>query len=109
MFLADTPEIKVPNVKLVDKFGAARYARGAKFSGAFREAYPSMLISYVCVFGGAAEGPKCDEGVKVCTNRVEIPDSLPTFPPNSGDPPGCRWVRKTAFISFLDNLVEAKK
>jgi hypothetical protein len=105
VFLADTPEIRASKAKIVERFGAVSVS-AVKFSGVFKEAYPSMLISWVCVFGG----PKCDEGVKVCPDQFELPSSLPSFPPDSDDRPlGCRWVRKAAFIAFLDNLIEATK
>ena len=101
VFLADTPK----TAKIVDKRVA-----NVGYSGVFEEAYPSIRVWYVCVFGGAPEGPRCDEGVKVCTDHIKLPNSLPSFPPDSVDPPSaCRWVKKAAFISYLDGLVEAAK
>jgi len=58
----------------------------------------------------ASGGQGCDYGARVCTDYIKLPKSLPAFPPDSEDLPfGCRWVRKAAFISILDNLSEGKK
>jgi hypothetical protein len=101
----DTPKISASKAKIVERFKAVSVS-AVNYSGVFEEKVPSMLISWVCVFGE----PKCDEGIKICPDQFELPSSLPSFPPNSDDRSlGCRWVRKAAFIAFLDNLVEATK
>ena len=59
----------------------------------------------------AAFGVECEHhGVRVCTDYIKLPKSLPAFPNGGGDPPfGCRWMEKNSFISVLDELGEKKK
>jgi len=53
---------------------------------------------------------KCDYGVRVCTEYIKLPQSMPAFPPEANDPPfGCRWVRKAVFISLLDTQDKPKR
>ena len=57
------------------------------------------------VFSGASGEQQCDYGVRVCTDYIKLPKSLPVFPNGGDDPPfGCRWVRKDAFILVLNEL-----
>ena len=76
----------------------------------FDEGYSSMETSYECVFDGKEIAQKCDYGVRVCTDYVKLPKSLPAYPPETNDPPfGCRWVRKALFLSMLDTLANTNK
>ena len=76
----------------------------------FDEGYSSMETSYECVFDGKEITQKCDYGVRVCTDYIKLPGSLPAFPPETNDPPfGCRWVRKALFVSMLDTLTHTNK
>jgi hypothetical protein len=76
----------------------------------FNEGYSSMETSYACVFDGKEIAQKCDYGVRVCTDYIKLPKSMPAFPPEVNDPPfGCRWVRKAVFISLLGTLATPKK
>jgi hypothetical protein len=69
-----------------------------------------MQTSYECVFEGKDTAQKCDYGVRVCTDYIKLPKSIPAFPPESNDPPfGCRWVRRDVFASVLDGLSDPKK
>jgi hypothetical protein len=80
------------------------------YSEVFDKGYSSMVTSYACVFDGKEIAQKCDYGVRVCTDYIKLPKSLPAFPPEDNDPPfGCRWVRKAVFISLLDSLANPKK
>jgi hypothetical protein len=64
-----------------------------------------METSYACVFDGKEIAQKCHYGVRVCTDYIKLPQSMPAFTPEANDPPfGCRWVRKAVFISLLDTL-----
>jgi len=75
------------------------------YSEIFNEGYTSMETSYECVFGGKEMAETCDYGVRVCTDYIVLPKSLRTSPPLSEETAfGCRWVRKTAFISVLETL-----
>jgi hypothetical protein len=77
---------------------------------AFNEGYTSLETSYGCVFDGKDVEQKCDYGVRTCTDYIRLPKSMPTFPPRTEDPPfGCRWVRKSAFVSLLDSLAGQRK
>jgi len=77
----------------------------------FNEGYSSMETSYACVFDGKGDrAQKCDYGVRVCTDYIKLPQSMPAFPPTDNDPPfGCRWVRKALFVSLLDTLTNPTK
>lgn len=76
----------------------------------FNQGYSSMETSYQCVFDGKEIAQRCDYGVRVCTDYIVLPKSLPTFPPTTADTPfGCRWVRKDVFVSLLDSLRETRK
>jgi len=80
------------------------------YSEIFDEGYTSMVTSYECIFDGEDIAQRCDYGVKVCTDYIRLPKSMPTFPPKIKDLPfGCRWVRKAAFVSFLDALSNRRK
>ena len=75
------------------------------YSEVFNEGYSSMEISSSCVFNGKEIAQKCDDGVRICTDYIKVPKSIPAFPPEANDPPfGCRWVRKSVFICLLDDL-----
>jgi hypothetical protein len=80
------------------------------YSEVFNEGYSSMETSYACVFDGKEVAKKCDYGVRVCTDYIKLPKSMPAFPSEDENPPfGCRWVRKALFISLLDTLANPKK
>lgn len=71
----------------------------------FNEGYSSMEISYQCIFNGNGPTDKCDYGVRVCTDYIKLPKSLPVFPPMSEDTAfGCRWVRRDGFLTYLRSL-----
>ena len=81
-----------------------------QYGEVFDEGYGSMMISYECVFGGRGIAQQCDYGVRVCTNYVRLPKSIHTFPPAKEDTAfGCRWVRKTVFVSLLETLGRKKQ
>ena len=78
--------------------------------GGFQRRVLIKESSYACVFDGKEIAQKCDYGVRVCTDYVKLPKSVPAFPPENNDPPfGCRWVRKTVFISLIDTLGNPKR
>jgi hypothetical protein len=80
------------------------------YSEVFDEGYSSMETSYECVFDRKEPAQKCDYGVRICTDYIKVPKSLTAFPAEDDDPPfGCRWVRKTPFISLLNTLDTPKK
>jgi hypothetical protein len=80
-------------------YGTVHYAE------VFNEGYSSMMNSYECVFDGKEISAQCDSGVRVCTDYVKLPKTMRTFPPKTQDTPfGCRWVRKSAFMSLLKKL-----
>jgi hypothetical protein len=104
LFLRNVKSPINPKTTGIASYGTVRY------SEVFNEGYSSMETSYECVFDGKEIGHKCDYGVRVCTDYIKLPKSMPAFPPENNDPPfGCRWVRKAAFISLLDTLANPKK
>jgi hypothetical protein len=68
-----------------------------------------MESSYERVFDGKEIAQKCDYGVRVCTDYLKLPQSIPVFPKENDPPFGCRWARKAAFVSLLDTLAGPKK
>jgi hypothetical protein len=104
LFLRNVPKPIAPKTTRSANYGAVRY------SEIFNEGYSSMEVSSACVFDGKEISQKCDDSVRVCTDYIKLPKSIPAFPPENNDPPfGCRWVRKGIFISLLDTLANAKK
>lgn len=104
LFLRSSPKTLTPKATSNSSFGSIQY------SEIFNEGYTSMETSYECVFDGKDIGQRCDYGVRVCTDYIKLSKSTPTFPPMSKEPPfGCRWVRKTAFISLLNALGSTKR
>jgi hypothetical protein len=90
--------------KAAASYGTVHYPR------IFDEGYSSMETSYECVFDGDEIAQKCDYGVRICTDYIKLPKSMPAFPPEENDPPfGCRWVRKNTFLYLLADLGKEKK
>jgi hypothetical protein len=78
------------------------------YSEVFDQGYTAMMTSYECVFDGADMTQRCDYGVRVCTDYIKLPKSMPVFPPLTENVPfGCRWVRKTALLEELGALQKA--
>jgi hypothetical protein len=103
-FLRNVSKPMVPKSTSSPGYGTIRYAEE------FNEGYSSMETSYECVFDGKEIAQQCDYGVRVCTDYILLPKSTPTFPPITEDTPfGCRWVRKTVFISLPEKLGGARK
>jgi hypothetical protein len=99
LFLHDASKTISPKTTSSSGFGTVRYAE------VFDEGYSSMEISYECVFDGPEASQTCDYGVRVCTDYIKLPKSMPAFPSEGNDPPfGCRWVRKAVFMSFIEGL-----
>ena len=99
LFLRNVAKPLVPKTTSNASYGTVRY------SEVFDEGYSSMETSYECIFDGKEVREHCDYGVRVCTDYIVLPKSLPAFPPMTEEPPfGCRWVRKTLLISVLGSL-----
>jgi hypothetical protein len=93
VFLYNKSEMLSPKTKSPTGFGRIRYGE------IFNEGYSSMETSYECVFDG---DNSCDYGVRVCTDYIKLPQNVPVFPSMSEEVPfGCRWVRKSLFLSLL--------
>jgi len=68
------------------------------------------MVSYECVFDGKDTAQQCDDGVRVCTDYIRLPKTVRAFPPVTENTPfGCRWVRKSVFVSLLEDLANSKK
>lgn len=63
-----------------------------------------METSYECIFDGKDVDHKCDYGVRICTDYIEIPANFQSYPEDAEMPFGCRWVRKSLLISTLEGL-----
>jgi hypothetical protein len=73
----------------------------------FNQGYSAMASSYECVFGGSESREQCDEAVRICTDYVVLPKSIPTFPPREDNITfGCRWVRKQPFLQAIQWMAE---
>jgi hypothetical protein len=104
LFLRNVTKPITPKTTATASYGTIPYFE------VFNEGYSSMETSYACVFDGKEIAQKCDDGVRVCTDYIKLPKSMPAFPPEVNDPPfGCRWVRKAVFISVLGTLATPKK
>jgi hypothetical protein len=102
LFLRNRPEPITPKPNSVS-YGKIHY------SEVFDEGYSSMETSYECIFDGRETRDQCDYGVRVCTDYIKLPKGARTFPPEGQDAPfGCRWVRKTSFLSLLEGLHNPK-
>ncbi len=74
VFLRDVPKTISPKSTSSAGYGIIHY------SEIFNEGYTSMEISYECVFDGKDIAQRCDYGVRVCTDYIKLPKSMPTFP-----------------------------
>ena len=81
------------------------------YSEVFSKGLTMMLTDYKCIFDEKKPSAEhCDYGVRVCTDFIKLPKSMPTFPPLMDDTPDdCRWVRKKAFMSLLEKFSKSKK
>jgi hypothetical protein len=101
VFLRNGKEAAVPTTSPTAGHGAVKYLE------VFNEGYSQMESSYACVFDGSVSNQSCDYGVRVCTDYIVLPRVVRAFPREKNDPPfGCRWVRKSKFISILDELAK---
>jgi hypothetical protein len=99
LFLRKVKEPAVPKEARNPAYGTVRYLE------VFNQGYSAMETSYECVFDGKIPSQSCDYGVRVCTDYILLPKEVRAFPPEENDPPfGCRWVRKSNFLSLLDDL-----
>ena len=104
LFLRDVPKPITPKATSNTGYGTIQY------SEVFNEGFTSMETSYECVFDGKEIARKCDYGVRVCTDYIKLPKSIPAFPPKRNDPSsGCQWVRKDLFASVLNGLANPRK
>ena len=104
LFLRNVDQPITPKTTATASYGTIHYSK------VFNQGYSSMETSYECVFDEEGVLPKCDYAVRVCTDYIKLPKVMSAFPPESNDPPfGCRWVRKTGFLSLLDTLGRPKK
>jgi hypothetical protein len=104
LFLRSVAKPLIPRTTSNFSYGTVQY------SEVFDEGYSSMEISYECTFDGKEIARKCDYGVRVCTDYILLPKSLPTFPPMTEETDfGCRWVRKDTFIAVLGTLRKSMK
>jgi hypothetical protein len=103
VFLRNAKEPAVPKDANNPAFGTVKYLE------VFNQGYSSMESSYECIFDGTIPSQSCDDGVRICTDYIVLPKGVRAFPPEKNDPPfGCRWVRKTKFISLLNELADDK-
>jgi hypothetical protein len=98
-FLRSEKKPLTPNTTPGANYGVVSYA------AVFNQGYTSMETDYQCVFNGKETQEQCDYGVRVCTDYILLPKSTPVSPPMSETTAfGCRWVRKTTFLSLLRSL-----
>jgi hypothetical protein len=99
VFLRTEKRPLTPNTAPGANYGVVAYA------AVFNQGYTSMETDYRCVFVGKETKEQCDYGVRVCTDYILLPKSTPVSPPMSENTAfGCRWVRKTTFLSLLRSL-----
>jgi hypothetical protein len=104
VFLRKVSKPIAPNTTSSTGFGTIQYAE------IFNEGYGSMETSYECVFNGNEVAQKCDYAVRICTDYIKLPTSMPTYPPMTDETPfGCRKVRKSVFVAALDTIGGPRK
>jgi len=104
VFLRNVKEPGVPKDAGNPAYGTVRYLE------VFNQGYSAMETSYECIFDGMIPSQSCDYGVRVCTDYIILPKGIHAYPPEKNDPPfGCRWVRKSKFLSLLDDLAHEPK
>lgn len=74
VFLRNVSQPLQPKPTSGRNYGTVRYAE------IFNEGYSSMMSSYECVFDGADSAQKCDYGIRICTDYIVLPKSVPVFP-----------------------------
>jgi hypothetical protein len=80
-----------------------------KYFEVFNQGYTSMESSYACVFDERTINDQCDFSVRVCTDYIVLPAGTPVFPSMEEHIPfGCRWVRKTKFLSLLGEQMQSE-
>ena len=104
VFLRKVTKPLEPKMVSSKSYGTVPYAE------IFNQGYSAMMSSYECVFDGADVAKKCDYGIRICTDYIVLPKSVPVFPAQGHDLPfGCRWVKRAVFISMLDQLGKSPK
>lgn len=104
VFLRNVGRPLEPKAASGRSYGTVHYAE------VFNEGYSAMMSSYECVFDGKDTAQKCDNGIRICTDYVVLPESVPSFPPVEQNVPfGCRWVRRSVFVSLLERLSKGSK
>jgi len=101
IFLRNAKGPAVPTTTPTAAYGTVKYLE------VFNQGYSEMETSYECVFHVKDAEGGCDYGVRVCTDYILLPKEVQAFPPEENDPPfGCRWVRKSKFLSLLDQFAD---
>jgi len=99
LFLRNAKTPAVPTTSQSATYGIVNYLE------IFNQGYSAMESSYECIFGNGSES--CDYGVRVCTDYIVLPKGVSAYPLEKNDPPfGCRWVRKSKFLSLIDEFSE---
>jgi hypothetical protein len=99
VFLRKTAKPIAPKPNAKGGYGTVEYSQ------IFNEGYSAMASSYECVFDGSKTSDQCGDAVRIGTNYIVLPKSIPTFPSAEENTPfGCRWVRKQVFIDALQGL-----
>jgi len=99
LFLKSDAKPANPKTTVATSYGTVRYSQ------IFNEGYSSMETSYQCVFPGKEVREQCDHAVRICTDYIKLPKSVPAFSFERNEPPfGCRWARKSTFLSLLETL-----
>ena len=103
VFLHSVKEPAVPKDAKNPAYGTVKYFE------VFNQGYSSMESSYACVFDERTINDQCDFSVRVCTDYVVLPTGTPVFPSMDEHIPfGCRWVRKTKFLSLLSEQMQTE-
>lgn len=92
------------NQPLIPKKAGGGYGK-IPYQEIFNQGYGSWMVSYQCVFGENEPSKNCGDAVRVCTDYVTLPKSMPSFPEvDQSTPSGCRWVRKENLMAMLDGF-----
>ena len=73
------------------------------------QGYGMMPTQYVCVFDGKEVRQQCNDGSKLNTYQVRLPEGVKTYPPESDGPISDRkWVEKSA-LEFALSVIQSDK
>lgn len=99
--------LKKQKEPLAPKAGATGFG-SVPYAVDFVQGFTEMRTGYECVFDPTKSGDLgCDYAVRVCTDFIKLPKKIPISTYEDNATSGCKYVRKSIFISLLEDLKSA--